>query len=145
MTSINRAGIAAMVAAALLSGCASSPKKIAAAHISPTKYQSLTCDQVALERTAVEYRAHVLYHDLKKRSNGDKVKMGVGAMLFIPTLFFLKGNGAKAAEYAQMKGDYHALRLTSEDKGCGIAFGDLDTAVEARMAAAELEVAQPAP
>lgn len=135
-----RAGLSALAAAALLSACASSPKKIEAAHVSPVKFQNYTCDQMSLERSAVEYRANVLYHSLKRRADADKVKMGVGAVLFLPALFFLKGNGTKASEFAQMKGDYTALRLASEDRGCGLYFGDLEELAAERIESAELVV-----
>jgi hypothetical protein len=121
-----RAGAALIAAAATLSACAASPKKIEAAYVSPTKFQSLSCDQIAMERSAVAHRANVLYHSLKKRSTGDAAKMGLGAVLFLPTLFFLKGNGAQAAEFARIKGDYTALRLNAEDRGCDIAFEDIE-------------------
>jgi hypothetical protein len=64
--------------------------------------------------------------------------MGVGAVLFLPTLFFLKGNGAKAAEFAHLKGDYTALRMNAEDRGCQIGFPDLESVVTAKIELAEL-------
>lgn len=140
MNKIFRAGAGTFAAAALLSACASSPKKIQAAYVSPAKYQNLSCDQLALERTAVAYRANVLYHSLNRRANADAAKMGVGVVLFLPTLFFLKGNGVKAAEFAQMKGDYIALRLSAEDRGCDIAFPDLEKVAASKMRTAEVEI-----
>lgn len=127
MNRVYRAAAAGIAGAAALSACASSPKKIEAAYVSPVKYQEFTCDQLALERTAVAHRANVLYHSLKKRSDADAAKMGVGAVLFLPTLFFLKGNGPAAAEFARLKGDYTALRLNAEDRGCNIAFEEIET------------------
>jgi hypothetical protein len=121
-----RTGAAALACAALLGACASKPKSIDAAYVTPTKYEDLSCDQIAHERTAVEYRAQILHRTLKKRATGDALKMGVGAALFLPTLFFIKGNGAKAAEFAHLKGDYAALRINAEQRGCGIAFRDVD-------------------
>jgi hypothetical protein len=132
------AGASLFLAAAVLTGCASSPKNIKAAYVSPLKYQSLSCDQLALERSAVAYRSTALYRSLKHRANADAAKMGVGAVLFLPTLFFLKGNGAKAAEFAHLKGDYTALRMNAEDRGCQIGFPDLESVVTAKIELAEL-------
>ncbi|HEY0626954.1 MAG TPA: hypothetical protein VGD10_09495 [Allosphingosinicella sp.] len=132
--------VAASAATAALSACASSPKNIEAAYVSPIKYQAFTCDQLAIERTAVEYRANILYHSLRKRAKGDAVKMGLGSTIFLPALFFIKGNGTKAAEFAQLKGDYQALRITSEDRGCNIVFPDLEKAAAAKSVQAELVV-----
>lgn len=129
------AGAALLAGAAALSACASSPKKIPAAYASPSKYHHLNCDQIALERTAVAYRAQVLYRSLDRRANADAVKMGVGAVLFLPTLLFLKGDGVKAAEFAQIKGDYTALRLSAEDRGCGIDFPDLEKSASSKQVA----------
>jgi hypothetical protein len=127
-----------LAAAAVLTACASSPKNIKAAYVSPLKYQTLSCDQIALERSAVAYRSSALYRSLKHRANADAAKMGVGAVLFLPTLFFLKGNGAKAAEFAHLKGDYTALRLNAEDRGCAIAFPELESVVTGEAEVGEL-------
>lgn len=124
----------------MLSACASSPKKIEAAYVSPIKYQSFNCDQIRLERTAVEYHVNILYHSLKKRTRWDATKMGVGAVLFLPALFFIKDDGTKAAEFAQMKGEYSALRMAAQDRGCAIEFGDLEEIAAAAMVEAELVV-----
>jgi hypothetical protein len=127
MKRIFRSAAAGIAGVAALSACASSPKKIEAAYVSPVKYHDFTCDQIGVERAAVAHRANVLYHSLKKRANADAAKMGVGAVLFLPTLFLLKGNGTKASEFARLKGDYTALRLNAEDRGCDIAFEDIET------------------
>ena len=111
-----------VVSAALVSGCASSPKSIEPAYVSPTKYQSYTCEQIGAEQISVEQRTVALYRTLKKRRQGDNVKMAVGLVVFWPVLFFLKGNNAKAAEFAQMKGEYEALRTTANGKSCGLQF-----------------------
>jgi hypothetical protein len=133
MKRLFRAAAAGVAVAATLSACASSPKKIQAAYVSPAKYHALSCEGIALERSAIAHRANVLYHSLKKRSNTDKAKMGVGAVLFFPTLFFIKGNGPAAAEFAHLKGDYTALRMNSEDRGCQIAFEDIEKLAASKM------------
>lgn len=121
-----------IVAAAMVSGCASSPKSIKAAYVSPLKYQDLSCDKIGDERTAILYHSNVLYHSLRKRADTDAAVMGVGAVLFLPALFFLKGNNAKAAEFAELQGDYHALRLNSEQRGCAIDFPDIRKAAASK-------------
>ena len=131
---------AVMAGAAMLGGCASSPKRIDAAYVSPLKYQSFTCDQIAIERTAVEYRANRLHRKLASRANADAAKMAAGTVLFLPTLLFLKGNGTKASEYAQLKGDHRALRLSAEDRGCALEFPDFDKVAAASTTTAELVV-----
>jgi len=117
---------AILAATAMLGGCATSPKSIDAAYVSPVKYQAYSCDDILVERVAVEQRAAALYKSLRKRATADKVKAGVGSVLFIPALFFLKGDGAKAAEYAEIKGSYKALAYVSGQKDCGLDFIDID-------------------
>ena len=47
--------------------------------------------------------------------------MGVGLVLFWPTLFFLEGgDGPEASEYTQLKGEFEALRTNSVQKKCEI-------------------------
>jgi hypothetical protein len=106
----------------LVTGCASSPDKIDAAYVSPVKYQSYQCDQVATEMDYVGHRTTKLYHRLEKERTADNWQMGIGLVLFWPSLFLLEGgDGPEAAEYAQLKGEYEALRETSVSKQCHIA------------------------
>lgn len=114
-------GAAAAIVA--LSACASSPKKISATYVSPMKYQNYDCQQIGLEQANVESRTNVLYHSLKKRNTNDKVMMGVGLLVAWPALLFMKGNnGAQNVEYAQLKGDYEALRNASVARKCELSF-----------------------
>lgn len=136
---------AALIAGGMMLGaCASSPKSIDAAYVSPLKFQDFSCDQIAIERTAVEYRANRLHRQLRHRANADTAKMAAGTVIFLPTLLFLKGNGAKAAEYAQLKGDYRALKLSAEDRGCTLDFPEFDEVAAASTTSAELVVDGPA-
>lgn len=135
-------GTAPLVAVAMLAACASSPKKIEAAYVSPIKYSAFTCDQLAIERTAIEYRANILYRSLKKRANADAAKMAAGAVLFLPTLLFLNGNGAKTAEFSDLKGNYQALRIAAEDKGCDIQFPDFTKTASGERVTADLVVSE---
>ncbi len=49
--------------------------------------------------------------------------MGVGLVLFWPTLFFLEGgDGPEAAEYARLKGERDAIEKVSIQKKCAIEF-----------------------
>ncbi len=105
----------------LLVSCASNPNKIDAAYVSPLKYKDYDCDQIALEMDYVGQRTNVLYHRLKKERKKDNAQMGVGLLLFWPTLFFLEGgDGPEAAEYARLKGEFEALRTNSVQNKCNI-------------------------
>lgn len=132
---------ACATAAIALAGCATAPQKISAAHVSPIKYQSYDCEQIGLEQATVEERTSNLYHSLKKRNNSDKWVMGGGLLLFWPALFFLKGdNDAENAEYAQLKGEYEALRSVSVQRKCQLVFSEnlADTIEGKKSAKAEI-------
>jgi hypothetical protein len=109
------------ITACLLTACASNPDKIDAAYVSPLKYQDYDCKQIAMEMDYVGQRTTKLYTRLKKERQKDNAQMGVGLVLFWPALFFLEGgDGPEAAEYAQLKGEFEALRENSVQKKCGI-------------------------
>ena len=106
----------------LVTACASDPDKIDTAYVSPLKYKDYDCDQIAMEMDYVGNRTTQLYQRLKKEADADKWQMGVGLVLFWPTLFLLEGgDGPEAAEYAQLKGEYRALQDISVKKKCAIA------------------------
>ena len=106
-----------------LTACATAPDKIAAADVSPLQYQAYTCRQIGAELARIEKKVNALYYKLDKTASNDNAQMGVGLILFWPTLFFLEGgDGAEAAEYARMKGEVDALESVSIQKNCGIKF-----------------------
>ena len=113
--------IIAIAAGLSLGACASNPDKIAAAYVSPSKYQGFDCEQIAFEMQAVGERTTLLHAQLKEERNKDNAQMVVGLVLFWPALFFLEGgDGPEAAEYAQLKGDFEALQQNSSEKNCTI-------------------------
>lgn len=46
----------------------------------------------------------------------------VGVIVFFPTLFFVKGDGASAAEVARLKGEMEAIDTANIKKKCGLQF-----------------------
>jgi hypothetical protein len=109
------------VLASTLVACASNPDKIDATYVSPLKYKDYDCDQIALEMDYVGQRTNNLYQRLKSESTADSWQMGVGLVLFWPSLFFLEGgDGPETVEYSQLKGEFKALRQNSVQRKCGI-------------------------
>ncbi len=106
-------------ATASIGGCATNPNKIAAAYVSPLKYKDYDCDQIALELDYISKKTTEIYYRLKKESNNDKWQMGVGLLIFWPSLFLLEGgDGPEASEFAQLKGEFEALRKVAVEKKC---------------------------
>lgn len=110
--------IATITAAALIAGCATNPDKIDAAYVSPTKYADLDCQQLAAERVNIERRTLEVKTKAERKHKNDSTKMGVGLLLFWPTLFFISGDGPEAAEYAQLQGEARAIREAATSKHC---------------------------
>ena len=73
----------------VLAGCASQPEDIQAQYVSEVQYQSYTCDQLAQESQRISARTGDLYAQVNKLADNDATQMGVGLILFWPTLFFL--------------------------------------------------------
>lgn len=118
-----------------ISSCASNPDTIDAAYVSPLKYAAYDCNQIGAELGYVGQRTNTLYSNLREKRSKDNWQMGVGLILFWPTLFALEGgDGAGAAEYAQLKGEFNALRQNSVEKRCGLALQSPDEMLEAARA-----------
>ncbi|WP_240602298.1 hypothetical protein [Paracoccus endophyticus] len=117
-------GKAAMVAATALStaACAGKSDQIAASFVSPSLYQGLSCQQLAVEAQSVANRAAAAAVAQDKKASNDAVAVGVGAVLFWPALFFIKGDGAQAAEVARLKGEMQAIEQANMQKNCNIRF-----------------------
>ena len=102
------------------SGCAKKPEKIAAASVSPLQYKDYDCDQIAQEMDRVGKRTTDLYYSIDKTAKKDAWMMGIGMVVFWPTLFLIEGNGPEANEYAQLKGQYEALQQAAIQKKCNM-------------------------
>jgi outer membrane murein-binding lipoprotein Lpp len=113
---------ASVLAALVVAGCASSGKDVTATYVSPVMYQHFTCDQLSMEAQRISHRAAEMTGQQDRKATGDKVATGVGLILFWPSLFFIKGDGATAAELARLKGEMDAIEQTSIQKNCGIQF-----------------------
>lgn len=107
---------------AVVAGCATNPDNISAAYVSPMQYTSYTCPQLQEEATRVSARAAQVAGAQSSKATGDAVAMGVGLVLFWPSLFFIKGDGTTATEVARLKGEMDAIEQASVKRRCGIQF-----------------------
>ena len=57
-----------------------------------------------------------------EKATNDAVATGVGAVLFWPSLFFIKGDGQTAAELGRLRGEFEAIEQASIQKNCGMRF-----------------------
>jgi hypothetical protein len=117
-----RQSIAVAALAALVSGCATSPKDIAPSYVSPILYQNLTCDQLAQEAARVSQAAAAATGAQANQAGKDAAMMGVGLVLFWPSLFFIGGDKGNASEVARLKGEMQAIEQANISKNCGMQF-----------------------
>lgn len=112
----------ALGAMSMLAACATAPKDIAPAYVSTTLYENLSCPQLRAEAEGVSSRAAAAFGQQDKNRGQDAAMTTVGVVLFWPALFFMKGDGAAAAEVARMKGEMQAIETVNRVKNCGIVF-----------------------
>lgn len=112
--------IALLTVTSILAGCADHPDKIPATYTSPMQYDGYGCKQIGAEMQRVSSRVTELSGLQEKAASNSDVEMGVGLILFWPTLFFLDRNSAQAAEYGRLKGEFNALEQAGIQKNCGL-------------------------
>ncbi len=108
--------------AAILAGCATNSDNISATYVSPMQYGSYSCPQLREEAMRISSRAAQVTGAQNSKASSDAVAMGVGLVLFWPSLFFIKGDGTTAAEVSRMKGEMDAIEQASVKRKCGIQF-----------------------
>lgn len=109
----------ALLSILLLYGCANSPDKMESSYVSPIAYQGFNCRQLSQEAASLERRLSTLHGILKKEADTDAWQMGVGLILFWPTLFALEGGDSpRASEYMRLKGEYEAVGDVIREKEC---------------------------
>lgn len=86
---------------------------------SPIQYENYTCEQLVAESTRIQQRVSAAGGRVDEKASGDSVKMGVGLVLFWPALFFIKGDGPEAQEFARLKGEHEAIEQVYNRKDCG--------------------------
>ena len=109
-----------VLCAALISGCATAPDKVAATYVSPAQYGAYDCDQLRAELFRVSDHVRETAGVQQRARTRDDVAMGVGLVVFWPALFFLMG-GDKKEELATLKGQYEALDEVAVQKKCAVA------------------------
>jgi len=110
--------IAIMSIVLLGSACAKKSSEITPMYVSPLQYSDYSCKQLAQEMGTISHRVSELAGAVDKTANNDAIQMGVGIILFWPTLFFLDGDGPQAQEYARLKGEFDALERSRIQKKC---------------------------
>ncbi len=114
--------VAYVAVAALLAGCATNPKDIAPAYVSPVLYEKLSCEQLAAEAQRVSNAAAAASGQQQNQAGRDAAMVGVSLILFWPAAFFIGGDKGAAAEVARLKGEMQAIEQANVSKNCGMQF-----------------------
>ena len=81
-----------------------------------------------MEMSRVSKKVNELRGGLKEQADNDSAQMAIGLIIFWPALFFLEGgDGADAAEFSRLKGEFEALEQVSIQKSCGIQVEQSDS------------------
>jgi hypothetical protein len=125
---------ALLLCAIFCAGCASSSSDIRPQYVSHLQYQHLSCKQIAAEAERLSRRVAEVSGVQDEKASSDAVATGVALVIFWPAAFFIKGDGAAAAELGRLKGEFEALERVSIDKGCGLKFQRPTSTAEATKA-----------
>lgn len=103
-----------------VTACASNPDKLGTQQVSSYKYINFNCTQLSMQLDNKNARLSSLYAQLKKERDADEIQVGVGLLLFWPTLLFVEGgDGPEAVEYSRLKGEVQAIQEVMINKSCG--------------------------
>lgn len=102
-----------------LAACATNPDKVASAYVSSSEYADYTCAGLDRAYAQNEREAAELYRSMKSKSRTNATAGVVGALLFWPALFFMKGKDAEAdATYSELQGRKTAIEKAMDGMNC---------------------------
>lgn len=111
-------GLMVALAFALLAGCASRSGEVQPLPANPKDFALWDCSRIDDELDAVQQRAAEVAYAVDERAGNNILALGVGIGIFWPAILAMRPDGLEAAELAQLKGRFEALRTASADKGC---------------------------
>ena len=104
----------------VMAGCAKKSANLKATYVPPSYFMKHNCSELRDELYDLNRQMHILAADVDQNSKRDKIKTGVGAVLFWPTLFFIKGKTSESAEYSRLLGEKDAVEHVIIKKECSI-------------------------
>ncbi len=113
------AALAALLAGLLATGCASRASDVAAKPADPASYAGWDCERLFDEIDSVQYQATDLAYQVDSVAGANMVALALGATVFWPALLAMQPDGAEAAQLAELKGRFDALRSAAAARACG--------------------------
>jgi len=127
-----------VVAMTLLAGCASAPNAIQPSYVSARFYADMTCTDLVEESKAVQSNLAAVERRITKQNNANATAAVVGALVFWPALFFIRGDSTDATEYANLQGQAETISNAGREKHCeGIAISPSEVLAETCKVAKE--------
>jgi hypothetical protein len=108
------------VAASYLAACAKSPDKIDAKYVSPSTYQSWSCEQLVDEKMRLTREVERVSGLQRENANADAAMMGIGLIIFWPALIGLAATTDRKEELGRLKGEYEAVDVQVKGKQCSV-------------------------
>jgi hypothetical protein len=110
--------LAALVAAALVAGCATRAVDVKPLPADPADFAEWACVRIHDEMDSVQQQAVDLSWTVDERAGQHVVALGVGLMVFWPALLAMRPDGADAEALARLKGRFEALQTAAQRAGC---------------------------
>jgi hypothetical protein len=110
--------VAALVALALLAGCASRSADVTPRPTDPARYAGWDCSRMHDEIDSVQQRAADVAYAVDSRVGNNMIALGLGVTVFWPALLAMRADGLEADQLAELKGRYEALRTASAGLAC---------------------------
>lgn len=107
------------VATFSVSGCAASSENHSSPYISPSQFQTYSCDELLREIERIQNRVDELIGKANDATpSKDKWILGADLSLSWAALFALGGTKEQEAEYVQLKSEYDAIQQWAVMKQC---------------------------
>ncbi len=114
------AGPAVLAAAAsCLAGCAIRSGEVKPRPTDPAAYAGWDCERLFEETDAVQHQAADVAYAVDSRAGNNMIALGLGVTVFWPALLAMRPDGPEAAELADLKGRFEALREATRLRACG--------------------------
>lgn len=107
-----------LLAAALLSACATRAVDVKPTPADPRAYETWTCDALLADMDRVQQRAADVAYAVDARAGNNMIALSVGVLVFWPALLAMRSDGLDAVELGRLHGRFEAMKVQFERKQC---------------------------
>lgn len=106
----------------IFTGCSTHPDEYNGLYVSPNKYKTYTCKQIAEEVQRLNKKIGITYENALGERHQDLALTTVGVVFFWPALFFMDGDEMALERYGYIKGELEAFETSAKLKKCIIKY-----------------------